>query len=186
VVALFVPCRLTSALMRVAATAFLAAGSPFGPDTDLNMSESARLWCSRTRPFATVPAWLRRGLPRRKRRHQPWHFAAPQNQRLSRTESGICPQFGPRNVFERGFQAGLKAGYGDGYSGRLFRRGYTSLYFGTLEDSRFTHFDDGFFSATTKASITAAQTNLPPLRSISFVGLHQFPDRKATWPSGRG
>src|SRR5882757_4000256 len=32
---------------------------------------------------------------------------------------GYSPQFGQRNVFERGFAAGLKAGYGDGYSGRL-------------------------------------------------------------------
>jgi len=60
---------------------------------------------------------------------------------------GYAPQFGPRNVFERGFQAGLKAGYGDGYSGRLFRAVDTLRSISaSLEDSRFTHFDDGFFS----------------------------------------
>ena len=70
-----------------------------------------------------------------------------------RLKLGYSPQFGPRNVFERGFQAGLKAGYGDGYSGRLFRavdniRSVAS----SLEDThsaldpRFTYFDEGFFS----------------------------------------
>jgi len=34
---------------------------------------------------------------------------------------GYSSQFGPRRVFEQGFQAGLKAGYGDGYTGRKFR-----------------------------------------------------------------
>jgi hypothetical protein len=60
---------------------------------------------------------------------------------------GYFPQFGPRNVFERGFHAGLKAGYGDGYSGRLFRAVDTLRSISaSLEGSRFTHFDDGFFS----------------------------------------
>lgn len=34
---------------------------------------------------------------------------------------GYSPQFGPRALFDRGFQAGLKAGYNDGYMGRAFR-----------------------------------------------------------------
>ncbi|MGZ4858323.1 MAG: hypothetical protein ACXV8M_02095 [Candidatus Angelobacter sp.] len=66
---------------------------------------------------------------------------------------GYSPQFGPRNVFERGFQAGLKAGYGDGYSGRLFRAVDTlRAVAASLEDTqssadpRFTYFDEGFFS----------------------------------------
>jgi hypothetical protein len=66
---------------------------------------------------------------------------------------GYSPQFGPRNVFERGFHAGLKAGYGDGYSGRLFR-GVDMLraVAASLQDAqstadpRFTYFDEGFFS----------------------------------------
>jgi hypothetical protein len=66
---------------------------------------------------------------------------------------GYSPQFGPRNVFERGFVAGLKAGYGDGYSGRLFRAVDTlRSVSASLEDTRsttdlrFTHFDEGFLS----------------------------------------
>jgi hypothetical protein len=66
---------------------------------------------------------------------------------------GYSSQFGPRHVFEQGFQAGLKAGYGDGYSGRAFRA-VDSLrsVAGSLEEARspadpkFTHFDEGFFS----------------------------------------
>jgi hypothetical protein len=56
-------------------------------------------------------------------------------------------------VFERGFVAGLKAGYGDGYSGRLFRAVDTlRSVSASLEDARsagdlrFTHFDEGFLS----------------------------------------
>jgi hypothetical protein len=56
-------------------------------------------------------------------------------------------------VFERGFVAGLKAGYGDGYSGRLFRAVDTlRSVSASLEDTqsttdlRFTHFDEGFLS----------------------------------------
>jgi hypothetical protein len=66
---------------------------------------------------------------------------------------GYSPQFGPRNVFERGFVAGLKAGYGDGYAGRLFRAVDTlRSVSASLEDRhspadlRFTHFDEGFLS----------------------------------------
>ena len=66
---------------------------------------------------------------------------------------GYSSQFGPRNVFEHGFMAGLKAGYGDGYSGRLFRavdtlRAISASLQDThsANDRRFTHFDDGFVS----------------------------------------
>jgi hypothetical protein len=34
---------------------------------------------------------------------------------------GYSSSFGPRRSFEGGFQAGLKAGYADGYDGRTFR-----------------------------------------------------------------
>src|SRR5437764_12408944 len=34
---------------------------------------------------------------------------------------GYTPQFGPRKSFESGFREGLKAGYSDGYAGRVFR-----------------------------------------------------------------
>jgi hypothetical protein len=66
---------------------------------------------------------------------------------------GYTEQFGPRKVFERGFVAGLKAGYGDGYSGRPFRAIDTlRSVSASLEDThsatdlRFIHFDQGFLS----------------------------------------
>lgn len=66
---------------------------------------------------------------------------------------GYFPQFGSRKVFERGFLAGLKVGYADGYSGRLFRAVDTLRSVSdSLEDTnsatdvRFAHFDDGFVS----------------------------------------
>ena len=60
---------------------------------------------------------------------------------------GYSPQFGPRSVFEQGFHAGLKAGYRDGYAGRIFRAVDTLRSISaSLEGSRFIHFDEGFFS----------------------------------------
>ena len=66
---------------------------------------------------------------------------------------GYSSEFGSRKVFERGFLAGLKAGYVDGYSGRLFRAVDTlRSVSASLEDTHsakdgwFTHFDDGFTS----------------------------------------
>lgn len=35
--------------------------------------------------------------------------------------SGYSPSFGPQALFREGFQAGLRAGYHDGYDGRSFR-----------------------------------------------------------------
>jgi len=68
-------------------------------------------------------------------------------------KTGYSAQFGPRKVFERGFMAGLKAGYGDGYSGRIFRAVDTlRSVSASLEDThsatdlRFAHFDEGFVS----------------------------------------
>jgi hypothetical protein len=40
---------------------------------------------------------------------------------LPDVKSGYSSQFGSRRIFEGGFQAGLKAGYGDGFWGRPFR-----------------------------------------------------------------
>src|SRR5258708_34403216 len=62
---------------------------------------------------------------------------------------GYTSQFGPRSVFERGFAAGLRAGYGDGYSGRLFRavdtlRSVSASLQDTQSATGFTHFDEGF------------------------------------------
>ena len=68
-------------------------------------------------------------------------------------KTGYSAQFGSRKVFERGFMAGLKAGYGDGYSGRIFRAVDTlRSVSASLEDThsatdlRFAHFDEGFVS----------------------------------------
>jgi hypothetical protein len=66
-------------------------------------------------------------------------------------KSGYSAQFGPHNLFEHGFASGLKAGYGDGYSGRLFRAVDTlRSVSASLEDSQsaggFSHFDEGFLS----------------------------------------
>jgi hypothetical protein len=66
---------------------------------------------------------------------------------------GYSSQFGPRHIFEQGFYAGLKAGYGDGYSGRIFRAVDALRYVAaSLEeaslaaDPKFAYFDQGFFS----------------------------------------
>ncbi|HEV7551984.1 MAG TPA: hypothetical protein VGP65_09880 [Candidatus Angelobacter sp.] len=60
---------------------------------------------------------------------------------------GYSREFGPRNVFERGFHAGLRAGYRDGYTGRIFRAVDTLRSVSvSLENSKFFRFDEGFFS----------------------------------------
>lgn len=66
---------------------------------------------------------------------------------------GYSSKFGSRKVFERGFLAGLKIGYVDGYSGRLFRAiNILRSVSASLEDTysagnaQFVHFDDGFAS----------------------------------------
>ncbi|HKV93251.1 MAG TPA: hypothetical protein VJW20_11950 [Candidatus Angelobacter sp.] len=68
-------------------------------------------------------------------------------------KTGYSSQFGPHSVFDKGFQAGLKAGYSDGYLGRNFRVVDTMR---ALADSlqqspfpadpRHTHFDEGFLA----------------------------------------
>ncbi|HEY2394098.1 MAG TPA: hypothetical protein VGK22_23190 [Candidatus Angelobacter sp.] len=66
---------------------------------------------------------------------------------------GYSSQFGSRAVFEKGFQAGLRAGYYDGYSGYAFRAvdSLRSLSASLEEphtpgDGTFANFDLGFFS----------------------------------------
>src|SRR5262249_37901526 len=65
-------------------------------------------------------------------------------------KSGYSSLFGSRRVFDEGFQAGLKAGYGDGFSGRAFRAVDTlRSVAGALEAESFSgdpghvHFDQG-------------------------------------------
>lgn len=66
-------------------------------------------------------------------------------------KTGYSQQFGSRSVFERGFTSGLKAGYSDGYSGRLFRAVDTLRSVSASLDETsssaapsFAHFDEGF------------------------------------------
>lgn len=80
-------------------------------------------------------------------------MARPRVKDIKGIKLGYSVRFGPRRVFEEGFRAGLRAGYGDGYSGRLFRA-VDSLrsVAASLDDARippdpnFGHFDEGFFS----------------------------------------
>ena len=66
---------------------------------------------------------------------------------------GYSSAFGPRSIFEKGFQAGLKAGYNDGYMGRNFRAVENLRALGdSLEQSPFpsdpihAYFDQGFLT----------------------------------------
>lgn len=68
-------------------------------------------------------------------------------------KTGYFSQLGPRKIFEEGFQAGLKAGYSDGYLGRTFRavdtlRGLAASLDGgpPTADPKHTYFDQGFAS----------------------------------------
>lgn len=85
-------------------------------------------------------------------------------------KTGYSPQFGSRNVFERGFAAGLKAGYSDGYSGRLFRAvdtlrsvsaslnetsSSTALSFAQFDEGFLYGYDEGFDRGGADQSSTA-------------------------------
>ncbi|HSK43613.1 MAG TPA: hypothetical protein VLA83_06975 [Candidatus Binatia bacterium] len=97
-------------------------------------------------------------------------------------KTGYFPQFGPRHVFERGFVAGLKAGYGDGYSGRLFRAIDTlRSVSASLEDThpvtdlRFTHFDEGFLSGYNEGFDRGASDQSSTAQvDFHFVGCTNF------------
>ena len=102
---------------------------------------------------------------------------------------GYFPQFGSRKVFERGFMAGLKVGYVDGYSGRLFRAVDTlRSVSGSLEDTppatdaRFTHFDDGFLSGYNEGfdrggsdQSSTAQVDFHFVGCVNSKGQNHFP-----------
>ena len=72
---------------------------------------------------------------------------------LHGVKTGYSEQLGPRPVFDRGFKAGLKAGYNDGYPGQSFRA-VESLraindsleQFPLPADPRHVRFDDGFLA----------------------------------------
>jgi hypothetical protein len=72
---------------------------------------------------------------------------------LRGARTGYSSEFGPRRVFDIGFQAGLKAGYSDGYLGRTFRA-VDNLRAVAVSldaspspaDPHHAYFDQGFFS----------------------------------------
>jgi len=76
---------------------------------------------------------------------------------LRGVKTGYSSQLGPRSVFEKGFHAGLKAGYNDGYPGHSFRA-VESLraindsleQFPLTADPRHVRFDDGFLAGYDK------------------------------------
>jgi flagellar biosynthesis/type III secretory pathway protein FliH len=82
------------------------------------------------------------------------NMGRPAHTRLSHGLSlGYAPQFGARKSFESGFRQGLKAGYGDGYAGRVFRAvDALRLVAASLAetpapaDPRSLYFDQGFSS----------------------------------------
>ena len=84
------------------------------------------------------------------------NMGRPAHTRLSQLHGlslGYAPQFGPRKSFEAGFREGLKAGYSDGYAGRVFRAVDTlRLVAASLTeapvpaDPRNMYFDQGFSS----------------------------------------
>jgi flagellar biosynthesis/type III secretory pathway protein FliH len=68
-------------------------------------------------------------------------------------KTGYISQLGPKKVFEEGFQAGLKAGYSDGYLGRSFRavenlRALAAALDDSIPaaDPKHVYFDQGFAS----------------------------------------
>ena len=72
---------------------------------------------------------------------------------LMKVRSGYSSQFGSKRIFEQGFEAGLKAGYGDGYYGKAFRavdslRAVAASLDGSRlpADSKLANFDQGFFT----------------------------------------
>jgi hypothetical protein len=66
---------------------------------------------------------------------------------------GYSSQYGPKSAFEKGFQAGIRTGYSDGYAGQPFRAVKSlRLVSASLQDShspadpKFAYFDKGFSS----------------------------------------
>jgi hypothetical protein len=81
-------------------------------------------------------------------------------------KSGYSSEFGPRRIFDRGFQAGLKAGYGDGYSGRTFRAVDTLRSVGEAlgpdsfsADPAHVYFDQGFLTGYDNGLASAASNH---------------------------
>jgi hypothetical protein len=87
---------------------------------------------------------------------------------------GYAAQFGPRAIFEKGFQAGLRAGYHDGYSGYAFRAvdSLRSLAASLEEpnspnDRKFANFDLGFLTGYNDGLGRGTSTQ-PPAAQVDF------------------
>lgn len=103
---------------------------------------------------------------------------------------GYDSSFGPKKSFEAGFELGLKAGYGDGYAGRMFRAvdGLRAVS-GSLKekpdvaDSKNVNFDrgvtfgykDGFAQGHSRGSSAATATSLESVKCT-------YPDKKNEAP----
>ena len=99
---------------------------------------------------------------------------------------GYSAQFGPRPVFEKGFQAGLRVGYRDGYSGHAFRAvdslrtvAVSLEETGFAADPKFTHFDEGFFAGYNDG-FERGDSGHPSAAQVDFhfVPCSNFPPRK--------
>lgn len=95
---------------------------------------------------------------------------------LHDVKTGYSSQFGSRAVFDKGFQAGLKAGYIDGYQGRSFRAVDTLRAAGDdLEESPFpadpnhTYFDQGFLTGYNDGYERGGTDNSSPM-NFRYVG----------------
>jgi flagellar biosynthesis/type III secretory pathway protein FliH len=97
-------------------------------------------------------------------------------------KTGYFAQLGPKKVFEDGFQAGLKAGYTDGYLGRNFRavetlRGLAAALGDSIpaEDPKHVYFDQGFASGYNQG-LERGESDNSSAAQIDFrgVGCVQF------------
>ena len=102
-------------------------------------------------------------------------------------KTGYIAQLGPKDVFEAGFHAGLKAGYTDGYLGRNFRAVDTLRALAAALDDSFpesdpkhVHFDDGFaagydsgFQRGGAANASAAPVDFRAVDCNEFHPAHQ-------------
>ncbi|HZS26793.1 MAG TPA: hypothetical protein VFB76_06155 [Candidatus Angelobacter sp.] len=103
-------------------------------------------------------------------------------------KTGYSSQFGSHSVFDKGFQAGLKAGYSDGYLGRNFRVIDTMRALaGSLQqspfpaDPRHTHFDEGFLTGYNDGYERGGSDDSPAAaKDFHFVSCARFNPAKQT------
>lgn len=100
--------------------------------------------------------------------------------------SHYSPAFGPRKSFEAGFQQGIKAGYVDGFAGRLFR-GLENLRLSAAAlnqdpaptDPRNIYFDQGFSTGYDQGFDGAGKNNPSgPTVDVSRITCSEQPDKK--------